>query len=1032
MALEELTARPLGDVRIHVDESAARAADEIDARAFAVGRDIFFGAGEFSPDTPSGDRLIAHEVAHTVQHPIAPVVDGDAGPRVSEPSDASEASAEHFADAFVAGAVAPGLPIAGAAGLLRTPRGAGAAPTVESASPVSTSSTTTVAGDAGAPEVVGAPSAEEPTAASVSVAEEPAPRPRLDAAGEGPAAPAVVSRAETPEPSATPEPAAAEAQPSAAGAHPLLVALAQQRALVVAHGEAEAGRAQVAQGPAGAIAQARVVFQAQAELQRTLARNEIEAARLAFDAGVAAERRGLLLAAQAESLRVRQSAHEQAEEIPAAAALQVPAITAAAIAATRGASIPERVRPQVEAAVTAVANEVVTRLAARAEQQRLRVRRNAAAVADAIQASARGMVARLDARSAEIARAWGQAQQALLARIGQREEVGLRAFAALEARARGSRAAEAGRQVAGARATARAIGAEMLRAESAIGAQLRNLPPGGQDDEAALAPALEAVQAYGARGRDLVSAAAQQRSAAPGGELAGALAEATLMLVHDGAAARAALRGAVQERSLEAVASIRADAAGARSRWRSDADRAIATTAADTENAVAVVSATTARLGHRFSDEAKRAAAEAQLSQGDRIWAAIRHSMSTNLLYLALAGLAVVGVAALLELSLIATGIAAFTLALKLVGLSAMATMLVLALVKRLGSLGQVPGFGDMPWYEQALRVVGATAAAAGDATLVGPAAEAATGRDLVTGRELTPEERAGLATDVVMGVLTAYLGHALHKGVQSWTKTTPPNELPRKAPPVLTEESLAASEAERAALEAADGVTTEAAEGSSADPAGTTAVETGESSTGEQVEKSGQQAPDGEGSSTAGEADGKEPAEAPSRNTGAAGPEARPGQAPEPEGSDLAVDRATRRRARRAARRAARADGLGGKKPPRGGRGFTTKGRKRVLWGNAPREPGRSAATGGLKGHFQKHPVADSPPAYYEQAVENMNHGKRFRVYHDGEFKNAYITDLKNGRYRYTGATLNNKKILTHLEVEYRELRKMGITLGR
>lgn len=156
------------------------------------------------------------------------------------------------------------------------------------------------------------------------------------------------------------------------------------------------------------------------------------------------------------------------------------------------------------------------------------------------------------------------------------------------------------------------------------------------------------------------------------------------------------------------------------------------------------------------------------------------------------------------------------------------------------------------------------------------------------------------------------------------------------------------------------------------------------------------------------------------------------PDQAPAPEGSDPAVDRATRRRARRAARRAARADGIGGKKPPQGGRGFKTTGRKRVLWGNAPREPGRSTASGGLKGHFRKHPVAESPPEYYEQAVENMNHGRRFKVYHDGEFKNAYITDLKNGRFRYTGVTLNNKTILTHLEVEYRELRKMGITLGR
>lgn len=55
------------DVRTHTDPSAAALADNLNARAFTVGQDIFFGRGEFQPETPSGQRLLAHELTHTLQ-----------------------------------------------------------------------------------------------------------------------------------------------------------------------------------------------------------------------------------------------------------------------------------------------------------------------------------------------------------------------------------------------------------------------------------------------------------------------------------------------------------------------------------------------------------------------------------------------------------------------------------------------------------------------------------------------------------------------------------------------------------------------------------------------------------------------------------------------------------------------------------------------------------------------------------------------------------------------------------------------------
>lgn len=54
-------------VRVHADAEAARSALELQADAYTVGRDIVFGAGQLRSWTPRGRRLLAHELAHTVQ-----------------------------------------------------------------------------------------------------------------------------------------------------------------------------------------------------------------------------------------------------------------------------------------------------------------------------------------------------------------------------------------------------------------------------------------------------------------------------------------------------------------------------------------------------------------------------------------------------------------------------------------------------------------------------------------------------------------------------------------------------------------------------------------------------------------------------------------------------------------------------------------------------------------------------------------------------------------------------------------------------
>ena len=58
---EARSASRCSDVRVHTDEHAAALARAVSARAFTVGNDIFFAAGEYSPGSPAGAELIAHE-----------------------------------------------------------------------------------------------------------------------------------------------------------------------------------------------------------------------------------------------------------------------------------------------------------------------------------------------------------------------------------------------------------------------------------------------------------------------------------------------------------------------------------------------------------------------------------------------------------------------------------------------------------------------------------------------------------------------------------------------------------------------------------------------------------------------------------------------------------------------------------------------------------------------------------------------------------------------------------------------------------
>jgi hypothetical protein len=54
-------------VRVHTDSESDSLNKSIGARAFTTGSDIFFGKGEYQPDSSAGQQLMAHELTHVVQ-----------------------------------------------------------------------------------------------------------------------------------------------------------------------------------------------------------------------------------------------------------------------------------------------------------------------------------------------------------------------------------------------------------------------------------------------------------------------------------------------------------------------------------------------------------------------------------------------------------------------------------------------------------------------------------------------------------------------------------------------------------------------------------------------------------------------------------------------------------------------------------------------------------------------------------------------------------------------------------------------------
>ncbi len=116
-AMESALGADFSGVRVHTDARADSLSRALGARAFTTGRDVFFRQGEFSPATPGGQKLIAHELTHVVQQAATPV---QRRLTLGAEGDAYEQEAESLAERVAAGS-AGAVGMGGGAGVQRAP-----------------------------------------------------------------------------------------------------------------------------------------------------------------------------------------------------------------------------------------------------------------------------------------------------------------------------------------------------------------------------------------------------------------------------------------------------------------------------------------------------------------------------------------------------------------------------------------------------------------------------------------------------------------------------------------------------------------------------------------------------------------------------------------------------------------------------------------------------------------------------------------------------------------------------------------------
>jgi hypothetical protein len=88
------------DVNVHTDSQSDQLNNQIGAKAFTTGNDIYFKEGAYDPNSGDGQRLISHELTHVVQQ-SGNTSPGEGKMSVNDPNDQYEGEADSVADAVV-------------------------------------------------------------------------------------------------------------------------------------------------------------------------------------------------------------------------------------------------------------------------------------------------------------------------------------------------------------------------------------------------------------------------------------------------------------------------------------------------------------------------------------------------------------------------------------------------------------------------------------------------------------------------------------------------------------------------------------------------------------------------------------------------------------------------------------------------------------------------------------------------------------------------------------------------------------------
>ncbi len=88
----------LSAVSVHTDSQADQIARSVQATAFTQGTDVYFTRGRYSPGSPQGQRLLAHELAHVAQQSS-----GSGSAMIGRSDDPAEADADATAERVLTG-----------------------------------------------------------------------------------------------------------------------------------------------------------------------------------------------------------------------------------------------------------------------------------------------------------------------------------------------------------------------------------------------------------------------------------------------------------------------------------------------------------------------------------------------------------------------------------------------------------------------------------------------------------------------------------------------------------------------------------------------------------------------------------------------------------------------------------------------------------------------------------------------------------------------------------------------------------------